>query len=36
MKSRKMVLMKPAENGLVGTAGEVKGGTNLRKEHSVK
>ena len=32
MKSRKMVLMKPVGNGLVGTVGEGEGGTNLRKE----
>ena len=33
MKSRKIVLMNPVENGLVRTAGEGEGGTNLRKEH---
>ena len=33
MKSRKMALMNPVENGLVSTAGEGESGTNLRKEH---
>ena len=33
MKSRKMVLMNPVENGLADTVGEGEGGTNLRKEH---